>query len=101
GPQSTIYGADAIGGVVNIITKKGRGPFSATVEQEAGNYDTYITKARVSGASGPFDYALGFFYLESNGHFENDNARQYAANLRLGLTLPYQSDVAFTLRWNE
>jgi vitamin B12 transporter len=29
GPQSTIYGADAIGGVVNIITKRGRGPFTA------------------------------------------------------------------------
>ena len=27
GPQSTLYGADAIGGVVNIITKKGQGPF--------------------------------------------------------------------------
>ena len=41
GPQSTLYGADAIGGVVNIITKKGKGPFSATVEGGAGNYDTY------------------------------------------------------------
>src|SRR5262249_49830826 len=57
GPQSTIYGADAIGGVVNIITKKGKGPFSASVSQEYGNYDTYITRARASGASGPFDYA--------------------------------------------
>jgi vitamin B12 transporter len=31
GGQSTLYGADAIGGVVNIITKKGAGPFSASV----------------------------------------------------------------------
>src|SRR5262249_20872928 len=27
GPQSTLYGADAIGGVVNVITRKGKGPF--------------------------------------------------------------------------
>jgi len=101
GPQSTLYGADAIGGVVNIITRKGTGPFSATAEQQVGNYDTYITRANVFGAQGPFDYALGVFHLESNGHFENDNARQTAVNLRLGMKLPWDSDVAFTLRWNE
>src|SRR5262245_25894398 len=67
GPQSTLYGADAIGGVVNIITKRGKGPFSATVEQQVGNYDTYITRANALGVSGPFDYALGVFHLESNG----------------------------------
>src|SRR5439155_3584236 len=33
GPQSTIYGADAIGGVVHIITKRGQGPFSATASR--------------------------------------------------------------------
>ena len=101
GPQSTLYGADAIGGVVNIITKKGKGPLSARVEQEIGNYDTYISRASLSGSTGPFDYALGVFHLESNGQFQNDNARQTAVNARLGLSLPYDSDVAFTLRWNE
>src|SRR5438067_8311027 len=101
GPQSTLYGADAIGGVVNIITKKGKGPFSARVEQEVGNYNTYVSRARVSGATGPFDYALGVFHLESGGQSENDDSRQTAVNLRLGLTLPYDSGVTFTLRWNE
>ena len=101
GPQSTLYGADAIGGVVNIITKKGKGPFSARVEQEVGNYKTYVSRASVSGATGPFDYALGVFHLESGGQFENDDSRQTAVNLRLGLTLPYDSGVTFTLRWNE
>jgi vitamin B12 transporter len=101
GPQSTLFGADAIGGVVNIITKKGKGPLSATVEQQVGNYDTYVTRANVLGATGPFDYGLGVFRLESNGQFENDDTRQTGVNLRLGMSLPYDSDVAFTLRWNE
>src|SRR5918996_1342759 len=52
GPQSTIYGADAIGGVVHIITKRGSGPPSGYVSQEAGNYDTLRSRAGVSG-SGP------------------------------------------------
>ena len=55
----------------------------------------------MSGATGPFDYALGVFHLESGGQFENDDSRQTAVNLRLGLTLPYDSGVTFTLRWNE
>src|SRR5260370_130462 len=51
GAQSTLYGADAIGGVVNIITRKGAGgPFQASVQQEVGNYDTLASRATVSGA---------------------------------------------------
>src|SRR5580765_5544090 len=37
GPQSTIYGADAIGGVVHIITRRGSGPPTAYASQEVGN----------------------------------------------------------------
>src|SRR5437588_5097091 len=50
GPQATLYGADAIGGVVNIITKKGTGPFQASVQQEVGNYDTLQSRFQASGA---------------------------------------------------
>src|SRR5205807_6150975 len=69
GPQSTLYGADAIGGVVNIITKKGKGPFSATVEGGAGNYDTYTGGGWFSGAYSLLDYAGSISHLESNGQF--------------------------------
>ena len=101
GPQSTLYGADAIGGVINIITKKGRGPLQATVEQEAGTYDTLHSRASISGAAGDFDYALGASHLESNGQFRNDGSEQNAVSLRLGLALPAESSLAFALRWNE
>jgi vitamin B12 transporter len=101
GPQSTLYGADAIGGVINIITKKGRGPFSGSFSQEAGNYDTYATRAGVAGTYDIFDYAFGASHLESNGQFRNDDSEQNAVNLRLGLTLPRQTSVGFTLRYNR
>ena len=101
GPQSTLYGADAIGGVVNIITKKGRGPFGASVEQQAGNYDTLRSVVAASGAYRIFDYAVSGSHFESNGQFTNDGTDQNAANLRLGLTLPLQSSLAFALRWNK
>jgi vitamin B12 transporter len=37
GPQSTLYGANAIGGVINVITRKGGGKPRATVSMQAGN----------------------------------------------------------------
>ncbi|OLB05622.1 MAG: hypothetical protein AUH14_08370 [Candidatus Rokubacteria bacterium 13_2_20CM_69_15_1] len=101
GPQSTLYGADAIGGVINIITKKGKGPLSGSVQQEAGNDDTYATRANVGGSYEILDYAFGASHLESNGRFKNDDSEQNALNTRLGLTLPGQSSVSYTLRYSR
>src|SRR5262245_14071062 len=101
GPQSTLYGADAIGGVVNIITRKGKGPFSATVEGGGGNYDTYTGRGWVGGVYSILDYSGSISHFESNGQFKNDSSDKNAVNLRVGLTLPWESSVAFTLRWVE
>src|SRR5262244_2163393 len=99
GPQSTLYGADAIGGVVNIITKKGKGPFSATAEGGAGNYDTYTGRGWFSGTYSLLDYSGSVSHLESNGQFKNDGSDKNAVNFRVGLSLPWESSVAFSLRW--
>jgi vitamin B12 transporter len=101
GPQSTLYGADAIGGVVNIITRRGRGPFSASVEQEAGNYGTLRSRAAVSGGWKLFDYALSASHFESNGQFKNDGSDINALTARLGVTLPWDSSLSFIFRHNR
>jgi vitamin B12 transporter len=101
GAQSTLYGADAMGGVINIITKKGKGPISATVEGAAGNYDTLLGRASTTGAYKLLDYALSVSHLESNGQFRNDDSEKMAFNLRLGLTLPWDSALAFIYRYNR
>ncbi len=102
GAQSTLYGADAIGGVVNIITRKGRGgPIQATVQQEVGNYDTLASRATVSGAYKILNYALSTSHLESNGQFRNDDASIDALNARVGATLPLESSVDFIFRYNK
>jgi len=41
GGNSTLYGSDAVAGVINIITKKGNGDLSANILATAGSYDTY------------------------------------------------------------
>ncbi|MGH7275645.1 MAG: TonB-dependent receptor, partial [Candidatus Rokuibacteriota bacterium] len=101
GPQSALYGADAIGGVVNIITKKGKGPFGAWASQEAGNYDTLRSTAGFSGAYRLLDYSFGVSHFESNGQFKNDGVNQDSFNTRLGLSLPGQTTLALAVRWNR
>jgi len=101
GPQSTLYGADAIGGVINIITKKGKGPFQATVQQEAGNYDTLRSRIQASGAWKSFDYSLSASHFESNGQFQNDGSNVNALNGRLGVSLPLDSSLSFIIRYNK
>ena len=101
GPQSTLYGADAIGGVVNIITRRGKGPFSASVHQEAGNYDTLSTRATAAGAWKLLDYALSASHFESNGQAKNDGSDVNAFNGRVGISLPWDSSLAFVWRYNK
>ena len=101
GPQSTLYGADAIGGVVHIITKRGQGPFSATVSQEVGNRDTLRSVVSASGSIKILDYAFSGSHTESNGQFKNDGMEQRSANLQVGLTLPGNTRIAGIVRWNR
>ena len=102
GPQATLYGADAIGGVVNIITRKGAGrPFTGSVETSAGNYDTLQNRLSLGGAYKIVDYALSGFHFESNGQFKNDNTNTNAGNLRLGVSLPFDSALSVVYRYNK
>ena len=102
GAQSTIYGADAIGGVVNIITRKGTGgPFQASVQQEVGNYDTLVSRATVYGAWKILNYALSASHFESNGQFQNDETDANAISARIGATLPWDSTLDFIFRYNK
>jgi vitamin B12 transporter len=58
GPQSGLYGSDAIGGVINIITKSGQGPLKLTGEAEGGSFDTFNQRASASGSEGDFHYRV-------------------------------------------
>jgi vitamin B12 transporter len=67
GPQSALYGSDAMGGVVNIITKKGSGPAQFNVRTEAGSYGTAVTNGSVTGSQGAWSYAVTGGGQHSNG----------------------------------
>lgn len=66
GPQSALYGSDAMGGVVNIITRRGGAP-RRTALMEAGSFGTLHTRGAVSGSVDRFDYAFAVDLLHSDG----------------------------------
>jgi len=68
GPQSTLYGSDAIGGVVDIITKLGGADaFTPSAEAEGGSFDTYHVNLAARGTVDAVDYGAGVNLFHSNG----------------------------------
>lgn len=58
GPQSTLYGSDAMGGVINIITKRGATGTAADLFVSAGSYGSASAAAGIRAASGRLSYAV-------------------------------------------
>ncbi len=67
GPQSTIYGSDAMAGVISIITKRGRGKFKADVSITVGANGTANPVATVAGSHEETDYRFTGTYLQTDG----------------------------------
>ena len=65
GPQSGLYGSDAIGGVISVITRKGDGPERATASIETGTYQTFNQSAGVSGSQDNVNYAMNVAHLHA------------------------------------
>ncbi len=67
GPQSTLYGSEAMSGVVNIITKKGTGAPKVEAAVEAGSFETHKASIAISGGGEKVDYRLSASTLETAG----------------------------------
>jgi vitamin B12 transporter len=65
GPQSGLYGSDAIGGVILIETKKGGGPPHVTGSIEGGSFGTFNQNAAISGGGERYNYAFSIQHFQS------------------------------------
>ena len=107
GAQSTLYGSDAVAGVINIITKKNSTkPINLSVDLSAGSYDTYKESIALSGGlPNGFNYFVGYSKTDSKGisaaydstgikNFEKDGFHQDAFQANVG----YKSNNNFEIR---
>ncbi len=114
GPQSGLYGADAIGGVINIITKSGQGPAQFNATAEAGSFDTFNQAAGLSGSIGAFHYAANLDHehaaatpvtpldLLSPGERRiDDYGDNISASTKLGYDIAAGLDLGLVARYTE
>ena len=77
GSQGTLYGSDAIAGVINIITRRGgTGKANLSGVMHYGSYNSLRTNAAISGSVSKVDYTVGYSHFETAGFSE---ARQPAS----------------------
>ena len=67
GPASSLYGADAIGGVIQIFTKRGDGDLAVNASTGFGSRGTSDTSVGLSGGNEVVSYSLQGGYYETNG----------------------------------
>lgn len=94
GPASVLYGSSAMGGVINIITKQGRGDFHGSVGGTLGSWNYWNTGAEVGGENNRFDYyvaasgsAQDNYKTRDHGEIPNTGSKDEAASVRLGYKL--------------
>jgi len=67
GQQSSLYGSDAIGGVIQYITLTGREAPGFSARAEGGSFGTFSGGARAAGFTDTFDYALSGSLYRTDG----------------------------------
>src|SRR3990167_3971817 len=102
GAGSVLYGDNAVGGVVNIITKKGKGDLSGKIGTTYGSYDSRSENLEISGG---YKDALSYYvyseYRDDGGYRSNSNLLSKDFNTRLGYQYSDKLSVDLIGGWHE
>ncbi len=110
GPQSVLYGSDAIGGLVQIFTKRGYGSPKITLRARGGSFGTYSEAISLSGSLPRLSYSFGLSRLDSDGFSateregepgEKDAYSITSLSGRLGLLLGSKFNLSGSFRMDD
>jgi len=102
GAGGTLYGSQAVGGVINISTKKGRGPAEFGLSAEGGNGWTHRQTLNLSGEMGRLGYSFSGARIESDGFRPfNDDYRNLATSGRLDYKVTEDAALRGIFRFNK
>ena len=114
GPQSGLYGSDAIGGVINVITQSGSGPMKAAASVEGGSFNSFNQTAGLSGSQDALHYAANVAHLHSGavpvtpldllgpGEPRNDDSYDnLTLSTKLGLDVTPSFDLGLVARYTS
>ncbi|HSA63716.1 MAG TPA: TonB-dependent receptor [Nitrospira sp.] len=110
GSQGMMWGSDAMGGVVNIITKRGRETPNISAFAEYGSFATLREGASVTGKKGPVDVAAMLSRWDTSnfsainyrrGAAERDGFHNWQGSMKLGVDLPKDGRLEFNFRWMD
>ena len=95
GPASAVYGSDAVGGVINIISRRGGDTFDAGATAEGGSFGFVRAAGHVGGPIGTATGNIGLSYTDSGMPVEGSSLKSTA--LDGALTLPEVAGTAINL----
>ncbi len=98
GQQSSLYGSDAIGGVINYITLSGREAPGFTARAEGGSFGTISTAARAAGVSGGLDYAVSGSWYHTDGYATARDGKRNVGSDNVGATAKLNWQAAENLK---
>jgi iron complex outermembrane receptor protein len=98
GAGSVLYGDNAVGGVINIITKKPDKPFSVQAEGVTGSYGSGSAAGSVGGKWGPLSAMMNVNYSTTDGYRDNGSLR--AKNFGGTLIYDVSDDLSFNFSGN-
>ncbi len=96
GPASAVYGTNALGGVVNIITKGlPASGFETNLNLEYGSYNTQKYRLQHSGNISQFQYYAAVGYYKSDGHRKNGDIEGQNYTIKLGYQISPHYKISF------
>jgi len=101
GAGSVLYGDNAVGGVVNIITKRGRGNLTGRVGANYGSYDSHGTDLEVSGEKNNISYFLYSKYNDQRGYRDNSDMSAKDFSTRLGYDWQDKISLDLSVGWHD